>query len=195
MAKGSAGKSSIRLARSQGLVLKRAYTPQNRELWNDYTCHSQIYDEITIATIRAKLDLQVPKVFMYFTRDTQKWWDQNRNKWPSAPLREPTDLSESELILPLPKIIRESLIALYCAPHACAIALNDPRNRNCLIRVYLGVCRANCTFQTDFSLRNFEANLNIMDELQLKKGHHAQAMAISLAEMHWRVKVDAFSRS
>ena len=51
--------------------------------------------------------------------------------------------------------------------------------------------RAIRKFQPDFSLRNLEADLNIIDELHLKKGHHVQAMAISLAETHWRVKVDA----
>ena len=42
-----------------------------------------------------------------------------------------------------------------------------------------------------FSLRNFEADLSTLDELQLEKAHHAQAMAICLAEMHWNVKIDA----
>lgn len=173
-------------------MLKRAYNPQNLELWNDFVRHHMVYDVVTRAIDRElKVDLQVPRVFMYFTRDTQRWWGQNWDKWPSAALREPTDLLETELILPLPKIVRESLIALYCAPHARADALNDPRNRHCLIRVYLGVRRENRNFHSDFSLRNFEADLNILDELQLEKADHARAMAISLAEMHWRAKIDA----
>lgn len=88
-------------------------------------------------------------------------------------------------------MIQESLIAHYCALHERIFALNNPRNRDCLIRVYLGVRRINYQYRPNFSLRNFEADLSILDELQLEKAHHTQAMAICLAEMHWNVKIDA----
>ncbi|MCJ1271781.1 hypothetical protein MMC22_011686 [Lobaria immixta] len=144
----------------RGSVLKRAFNPQNHELWNDYTHHVEIYLAVTKAIgQKLNLDVHVPRVFNYYARDSQDWWEQNRHKWLSATLREPTDLLETEMILPLPRIIR--------------------------------VRRENRNFQPEFSLRNFEADLNILDELHLEKAHHAQAMAICLAEMHWDVKIDA----
>lgn len=175
-----------------GRVLKRAFNPQNLQLWNDYVSHQGIYQAIADSIGQElNINIHVPKVFSYITRDSQSWWDQYRDKWPSAALREPTDLLNAELILPLPQTIRESLIAHYCAPHEHAAALADPKNRDCLIRVYLGVRRPNRTFPSNFSLRNFEADLEIVDELQLEKVHHAQAMAVCLAEMHWTVGTDA----
>lgn len=81
------------------------------------------------------------------------------------------------MVLPIPRIIREPLIAHYCVLHGRSIALNDASNRDCLIRVYLEVRRGNRNFRPEFSLRNFEADLNIPNDLHLEKAHHAQAMA------------------
>lgn len=151
-------------------MLKRAFNSQNLELWNDYKRHTSVYLAITKAIGQAlNLDIHVPKVFEYYTRDSQKWLDKNPEIWPSAALRVPTDLLETELILSLPEIIRESLISHYCAPYRHVVALNDPRNRDYLISVCLGVRRENRNFQPGFSLRNFETDFNTLDELQSKE--------------------------
>ena len=120
----------------------------------------------------------------YLTRDNTEWWNQNRTKWPSIVLREPTDLLESERIMPLPQIIRQSLIQFYCPPHLRSTAMQDISNRDCLVRVYLGVRRPHRVASQTFSLRNFEADLSVIEQLALEKAHHVRAMAICLSEMH-----------
>lgn len=137
------------------------------------------------------MDLHIPKSLGYYTRDDQERWNRTRNKWPITALQEPTDLLESELIMPLPKTMRQSLIQHFYALHGRVAALQDPRNRDCLVRVYLGVRRENRGFRSDLTLRNFEVDLNIIDELHLKRVHHARAMAVCLSEMHWRGDIDA----
>lgn len=176
----------------KGLVIKRAFTPQNMELWNDFRQHVAIHEAISHAFSKeVDLDVYVPMPLKYLTRDDTEWWDQNRAKWPTSALREPTDLLESERIMPLPQIIRQSLIHLFCLPHLRSAAIADRNNRDCLVRVYLGVRRPNRLFSSNFSLRNFEADLSVIDQLTLEKAQHARAMAICLAEMHWKVHVDA----
>ncbi len=175
-----------------GRVLKRAFSPQNNQLWNDYIMHMQIQIALSAAFSQSdtSLELHVPEVFHYYTRESGQWWEQNRHRWPSAALREPTDLLESERILPLPKIIRAALINSYFPSHLRPEALSVPTNRHCLIRVYLGIRRGNVAPMAT-TLQNFQADLTIIDELQLEKKHHACVMAVALAEMHWTVQVDA----
>lgn len=173
-------------------MIKRAFTPENLELWNDFKQHVAIHEAILFAFLKEiDLDVHVPMPLQYRNQDDTKWWDRNRAKWPNSALREPTDLLVSERIMPLPQIIRQSLIQFYCPPHLRSAAIEDPNNRDCLVRVYLGVRRRNHVSGPNFSLRNFEADLSIIDQLALEKAQHARAMAICLSEMHWKVHVDA----
>ena len=175
-----------------GKVLKRAHTPQNNQLWNDFSMHSKIRLPLQYALfLRPDIKLSIPTPFEYYTRDDVQWWAQNRHKWPGQVLKEPTDLIEMERILPLPKIVRESLIDQYCTADQKDSARKDPKNRDCLIRVYLGQRRRYVSASNEkFCLRNFEADLTIVDDLGLEKTLYAKAMAIALATMHWDSKVD-----
>ena len=176
----------------KGRVLKRAFTPWNNQLFIDFQKHVKIRDAVYLAfRHEAIVHLLVPKVYGYYNKDSVKWWDKNRTKWPHAYLKEPTDVLETERIFPLPKIIRDSLIDRYCAPEARSAAKANANNRDCLIRLYLGIRRSYISSPSFFSIRNFEADLNIVDELGIDKIQHAAAMGLALAGMHWIAKTDA----
>jgi len=170
-------------------VHKRAHTPHDLQLWNDYLDHQSIYSTINLHR-PPQTDLLVPKPHSYISQDHSQWWASHHNKWPLPSLREPTDLLRMELIPPLPKLVREALITQYCPPEQTAQARADPKNEHCLIRVYLGR-RRSLTPRGGFSLRNFEADLAILDELKLDKLSYARAIAAALAIMHWNVRIDA----
>ena len=63
---------------------------------------------------------------------------------------------------------------------------------NRLARIYLGVRRPTRSKSASFTLRNFELDLHIVDDLELEKEHFAREMARALAVMHWRCKVSYF---
>ncbi|MCJ1406876.1 hypothetical protein MMC19_000946 [Ptychographa xylographoides] len=178
---------------SLGRVLKRAFTPHDNQLWNDFRQHT-IVRRVVLPALESEpsFNLSVPQVYQYLTRDDEQWWSRNRSKWASGAMRESTDLLETEKILPLAKTIRDSLIAAYCPPNLRPLARDNRENKDCLIRVYLGRRSIGpLSTRNGFSLRNFEADLNILDDLRLEKESHAQAMAIALAAMHWDGKIDA----
>lgn len=70
-------------------------------------------------------------------------------------------------------------------------AKDDPKNRDCLVRLYLGE-RESLKQQTDIydSLRNFPLRLNMMEELEIEISEMAKEMAIGLAILHWQAQVD-----
>ncbi|MCJ1245683.1 hypothetical protein MMC30_002887 [Trapelia coarctata] len=170
-------------------IYKRAHPPHDLQLWNDYIHHTAIYHTIHLHC-PPPIDLLIPHPHTYISHSHFKWWTAHRPHWPLPSLREPTDLLQMELIPPLPSPVREALITQYCPPAQTAQARADPKNEHCLIRVYLGR-RRSFTPRGEFSLRNFEADLTILEELQLDKTSHARAMATAFAIMHWNAKTDA----
>lgn len=118
-------------------VLKRAFCPQNSQLWNDFTWHRRILYNLQHAFGNFALDLSIPGIRSFINQDNEVWWNQNRDKFPRE-LRKPTWLLETQMIQPLPKVVRYALIEKFCPPQLQAIAKADPANRHCLMRVYLG---------------------------------------------------------
>lgn len=69
-------------------------------------------------------------------------------------------LLASERILPLPRYIREALIDIWCPEEKKEEARRDIRNRDCLMRIYLGQRRAKGTpYEGGFSLKNFQIDV------------------------------------
>ncbi|MCJ1307157.1 hypothetical protein MMC25_000803 [Agyrium rufum] len=166
-------------------TLKRACTPLNGQLWNDFIEHHKISIAIHNAFFyQGHLKLSVPRVFEYYTRDDEEWWDGNRRYWATPSLKEATDLLEMERIHALPKTVRDALIERYCP--------EDAREAAQCILEYVGYTTLSPE-ERKFPLRNFEADLSIVDELldESEKAHHAKAMAVALALMHWSARVDA----
>lgn len=65
-------------------------------------------------------------------------------------------------------------------------------NENCLPRKNLGVRRPTRSKSASFTLRNFELDLQIVDNLELEMEYFAREMVRALAVMHWRCKVSYF---
>lgn len=94
-----------------------------------------------------------------------------------------------ERVLPLPKVIRESLIEHYFKPEDREAALADKENKACICRVYLGYRSDDIQKQKledeRKTLRNFPLYLDQMMELEMDPLVIARDMALGLAAGHW----------
>ena len=178
-------------------VYKRELDLGNGKLWNDYIWHSTIYAAITSRNLDEEENaigrscmVRVPRVYGMITQRGHNWWNRNEKMFSKIAPRATTCLLETERIQPLPKIARQAIITLYCPQkYDKRQTLKDPANRNCLARVYLGVRRRIRSQADEFSLQNFEFDLQILDDIELEKEHLASEMARSLAIMHWKCRV------
>ncbi|KAK3387594.1 hypothetical protein B0H63DRAFT_559084 [Podospora didyma] len=101
----------------------------------------------------------------------------------------PTAALVTERIQPLPHDTRVRLIERFCPPRIKQKALDDPANKNYLVRVYLGSMEGKSGIF--FSLHNFKLHLNQMLELELDVEGMARRLGHSLAILHWAAKTDA----
>ena len=95
-------------------VLKRAHTPHDFQLWNDYEMHLLVLAHVPSVALYEGLSLHVPKVHHFLTRDSVGWWDTNLSRWKTPVLREPNHLLEMDRIFSLPKVVRDILIDEFC---------------------------------------------------------------------------------
>ena len=175
----------------ENTVLKRARPQKELELWADITAHLSVRECVMAVMDRdPSLDLSIPKVHgPGFITKLNPWWIRNYAKWPK--FREATSILMSERIHPLPSKIRQMLISQYCPKEQQAAAIVNPDNRDCLMRLYLGRRLPTTILKSnEFSLRNFEADLAIIDDLNLEKYQYARAMAAALASIHWDSLID-----
>jgi hypothetical protein len=63
--------------------------------------------------------------------------DTNAHRFPSGS-QTPANLLLSERIVPMPKLIRDALVALCCPAHLKGTQSTNSSNKACLVRVYLG---------------------------------------------------------
>ncbi|KAJ5590532.1 zinc finger protein-domain-containing protein [Penicillium hetheringtonii] len=174
----------------QGHVLKIARRPYEDALWNDFRAHCRVQHAFKSGPIECR----VPMVFSYVPKDNTGWWDKNIALFPSVheSVNLPGMTLISEKILPLPKIARQALIEKYCSEDSRASVAEDPKNRDCLARLYLGRRRANPTPPVNFALRNFNLHLDQMLELGYPVEKLAVDIAEALATIHWVANVDSY---
>ncbi|KAK0834964.1 hypothetical protein LTR73_001256 [Friedmanniomyces endolithicus] len=172
-------------------VLKLAKSQEwGVQLWNDYIIHSEVL--AAFAKHGSAITLRIPAVHHFTTRHDAHWWTPNLPFFPRE--TEPTDVLVSERIMPLPRLIRDSLVNAYCSGDAArkTAARHDPANSACLARVYLGRRRrVRVKPQTCFSLRNFPLHVDQILDVGLDARPWAKAMGQTLAVMHWEVGCDA----
>ncbi|MCJ1307149.1 hypothetical protein MMC25_000795 [Agyrium rufum] len=92
----------------------------------------------------------------------------------------------------LPFKVRQALIEMYFGDTSWEEAMRSPENEDCLARAYLGARRSS---PSEFdgmwdSLWNFPLKLDMMDELELDTHNLAIELAIALAAIHWKARVD-----
>jgi hypothetical protein len=173
-------------------VVKIARPGFHDALWSDLTAHYSVYKAFQH---HPTLECRVPTVYAYHNKDDTEWWDKHLPLFPDsqADFPMPSDALFSERILPLPKIAREALVALYCPPELQRSVLDNDSNRDCLARIYLGKRRAqNTPLAPNFTLRNFNLCLDQMLDLDLPVHDYASAMGEALAVTHWHANVDAY---
>ncbi|KAJ5592648.1 hypothetical protein N7537_009552 [Penicillium hordei] len=165
-------------------------------LWNDVnltntacravtetqTCLQEIFPNISIP--------RVPIVTGWISEnDLPNWWRENLTRFPDD--TEVGYLFQVQRILPLPKPSREALIHLYFPKKMHHSAYEDPGNKACLVRPYLGQRRGEWEFSRPaLSLQNFSLYLDQMEELQLEAVQFSEEMAIGLAIIHWKAHLD-----
>ncbi|KAK1997921.1 hypothetical protein LX36DRAFT_719864 [Colletotrichum falcatum] len=179
---------------STGSVIKQAKGwNKHPELWTDYSAHKRIYS----AGSSKSLQVFIPQPAYFIAPEhVHTWYNRLRTvvELPEDPvlLTKSTALLISERIPALPRRIREALIDIFCPEDQKSVAYMSQKNRNCLLRMYLGRRRRNTRVEGDFGLRNFEFTLNKMEMLGVDPMQFVAPIAEALAVMHWTVNCDAF---
>ncbi|KAK1958724.1 hypothetical protein LY78DRAFT_591574 [Colletotrichum sublineola] len=179
---------------STGNVIKQAKGwNKHPELWTDYSAHQRIYS----AGSSKGVQVCIPQPAYFIAPEhVHMWYSRLKSvgELPDDPvlLTKSTALLISERIPALPRRIREALIDTCCPEDQRAVACMSQKNRNCLLRIYLGRRRTNTRVEGEFTLRNFEFTLDKMEMLGVDPMQFVAPMAEALAIMHWTVHCDAF---
>ncbi|KAJ5554885.1 hypothetical protein N7461_003355 [Penicillium sp. DV-2018c] len=145
-------------------------------------CLQELFPNVTIP--------QVPLVTGWISESNlENWWRQNLPRFPAD--TQSGYLFQVQRIWPLPRPAREALIRLYFPRKLHRAAYEDPDNRACLVRPYLGQRRAQRDLSSPaLSLQNFPLYLDQIEELQLEAVQLSEEMAIGLAIIHWKACLD-----
>ena len=187
---GAGACGSVWAAERHDIAMKREDGNPGRSLLNDYNMHRLVLDTAS----KVNISVCVPRWPTFIKNDDQDWWDRNLTRLPTG--YSSCNALCSERIPPLPQEVRHRLIDRYCPPTLIEAIRDDDRNRDCLVRPYLGKRKVQNQARKApklpcFSLRNLPLHLNQVEDLQLPILKYAQAMAETLAMMHWAAKIDA----
>ncbi|KAI0880391.1 zinc finger protein-domain-containing protein [Annulohypoxylon maeteangense] len=185
---GEGGCSAVFTLKGRSLAIKISKESRFGQ-WNDYVMHTLIYEEIKRRTV----DVMVPRCYFFVPAEDLTFFDKNPGLVEAARrvCDIPTDILVSERIPPLDDETRTALINQYCAPRLRLRAVADPKNNDCLVKIYLGSMEGKIG-ETPFSLRNFELHLNQMIDMGLDVDSMASRVGQALAVMHWAASVDAW---
>ncbi|KAK2038605.1 hypothetical protein LZ31DRAFT_532958 [Colletotrichum somersetense] len=175
---------------NSGRAIKAARRQKEAELWNDFAAHVKIWE-----ATKSNTSFFVPRPSYYVVyEDIAAWMIAHRDEVNSQTgfKSEPTDILVMERIRPLPRVIRQALVEVFCPLSQKAEASSNPKNKSCLVRLYLGVRRPNQRTEGPFTLRNFELTLDKMDILGIDPIQYVRPMAEALAIMHWIAQRDAY---
>lgn len=172
-------------------VYKFSLLDQNNKLWNNYLMGSRIQKSFS-RNSSISGDVAIPQCMWFATAQSQ-FWSRYKQQIPAS--RNPGDVLCMERIFPLPDIIRNKIIDVFCQldPIAREQAKHIASNKDCLIRPYLGRARvANSQSRLKaFSLRNYKLHLDQIQYLGLDAEELAKSMAKAMAIMHWDIRIDA----
>ncbi|KXH45992.1 hypothetical protein CNYM01_03958 [Colletotrichum nymphaeae SA-01] len=173
---------------SRGLIIKAGRSNKKQEMWADHVAHVKMWE-----ASKTTKSYAIPRpAYIVQAEDLQAWKIAHRKeiKSHSGFFFDPSAIMVSERILPLPRSIREALVSVFCPSDRKADASNNPANKHCLIRIYLGRRRMNQRVENRFSLRNFELTLDKMEILGVDPQQYVRPLAEALAVMHWASQID-----
>lgn len=168
-------------------VIKRENRDHARSLYNDFIMHRKIYEELSAISC----SIHVPRCHKYVSRDNLVWWEERITFFPKGTL--PCNIVASDRIPPFPEAARDQIFKKYC-PESGRVNIRKPElDHDCLIRPYLGQRRPldGRPRPERPTLRNYPLYIDQMEELNLDTICYAKIMAETLAELYWRVKIDA----
>ncbi len=179
------------------MALKREDGGSGRSLALDNFWHNRILASLDQLNHQAppastQQRVQVPQCFRFIEGTDSAWWSEHSIRFPEGPTAR--NVLQSERIPPLPRVVRERLIAKYCPAALIDEIKASVSNQNCLVRPYLGRRRHGADRPRRlevFSLKNFPLHLDQMEQLKLNVKSYAETMAEALAMMHWMVGTDA----
>ncbi|KAK0612580.1 hypothetical protein B0T17DRAFT_511761 [Bombardia bombarda] len=164
-------------------------------LLHEASLHRSVYNAFAKYDVVIGSEVKVPQLFRIIL-DTDTFWDENLSKFPTE-YRQPGTMVQMERILPLPKIIRRSLIVQFYPNNGVPLdansvdeILNETANKHCLARTYLGRKTGPISSSRGFSLRNIPLYLDAMLKLELDVKGLATAMGEAFAIMHWGAGVN-----
>lgn len=138
------------------------------------------------------VEIRVPQPGQSYDIDDGQFWEDRGQLLPATASGERRFCLEFERILPMVARIRQMLIHDFCHPAHVEAALQNPDNRDCLIRLYLGqrgTPGAPKLGQT-FTLRNFPLTLDKFEHLILDISYYARRIGEGLAIVHWAARFD-----
>ncbi|EME39151.1 hypothetical protein DOTSEDRAFT_75038 [Dothistroma septosporum NZE10] len=177
-----------------GFVLKLAKNNKRDALYNDVVSHLTVTEAFSRLPIEHRPDISVPRYGEYIHPSDELFWNLKIGNLPRGFTK--TYALMTERIFPIPAPVREALFDIYApvqyrSPAEQARQLTDAKNKDCLVRVYLGRRQKRHSASPNFKLRNFEMHVNEMEELSLDTTAFAQSMAQTLSILHWGAQLDA----
>ena len=127
------------------------------------------------------------------------WWVLNHARFPSSNGDGvPDGVFLFERIPPVPRSLQESIIRRFWPESRQQAALDDPENRDCMIRPYLqerwayheSRGRKRLNNEQKESLRNFPAYLDDLEAMGIDCHAVARQIALGLAVAHWEAQHD-----
>src|SRR5437016_6933116 len=134
-------------------------------LWNEM--HTRVVNGFS--GLKQLKDLHIPRVFYFVNTSDEEWWMEHGGKFPTELQGNRRNVLCTERILPLPEVIRNTLIDAFCTDHLKEKARAEPSNKDCLARVYLGKRKDKDRIKPlmFFSLRNFNLHLDQFEEAKV----------------------------
>lgn len=179
---------------------ERAYKKGSDDaaLWRDFCYTNKVRNAVVDAQTaiqEAFPNLTIPRTPMCYDFHPvadERFWS-NTLPWFPASHRTKQPTFSVDRILPLPERARHALIESFFDETEAAQkeARENPENKDCLVRVYLGERETTEQQSAAYdSLRNFPMRLNMMEDLGLEIAELAKEMAVGLAIVHWQAQVD-----
>lgn len=173
------------------MVLKAVNKGKGEQLYNDFCKHQRVDSAFRQTLAQFRLDVSLPRLDKWIGPENTEFWEKHIKLFPKD--FEPTHAIISSRIFPVPLPVRSAIVDAF-APRDVRknkqSFLSQQENKDCLIRIYLGR-RQERLPTNSFRLRNFDMTVNEMEWLRLDTQLFAQAMAQTLAIVHWKAGLDA----
>ncbi|KAL8903887.1 MAG: hypothetical protein Q9207_003629 [Kuettlingeria erythrocarpa] len=167
-------------------------------MWLDFNLTNKVHNAIQDTRTNIQRNFphraipKTPLCHEFHLAEDDSFWSEEMLRRLPIDHRSRQPIFRVDRILPIPKPTRDALINIFFDDDEVEAAKMDSENNDCLIRVYLGERESTKQQMTPYdTLRNFPLRLNMIEDLELETEDLATEMALGLAILHWRARVDA----